>query len=255
MNLADTPLQPWAAPDVPAVPSVPGRLLLATRAGTLEPVVATDGVAGMYVCGITPYDATHLGHAATYVTFDLANRVLRDSGVQVRYVQNVTDVDDPLLERAARDGVDWQDLAHSEIELFKDDMSALRVLPPQVYASVVQTMDRHIAVVTKLLDSGAAYAVETDLYLDLSVQDSFGSVSGWTREEMMAVFADRGGDPEREGKRDPLDPLLWRGERPGEPAWDGGVLGRGRPGWHVECTTIALDNLGRVSRCRPAEPT
>ncbi|PWJ25162.1 L-cysteine:1D-myo-inositol 2-amino-2-deoxy-alpha-D-glucopyranoside ligase [Branchiibius hedensis] len=244
MNLADTPLQPWAAPDVPAVPAVPGRLLLATREGTLEPVVATDGVAGMYVCGITPYDATHLGHAATYVTFDLANRVLRDSGVQVRYVQNVTDVDDPLLERAARDGVDWQDLAHSEIELFKDDMSALRVLPPQVYASVVQTMDRHIAVVTKLLDSGAAYAVETDLYLDLSVQDSFGSVSGWNREEMMAVFADRGGDPEREGKRDPLDPLLWRGERPGEPAWDGGVLGRGRPGWHVECTTIALDNLG-----------
>ena len=207
----------------------------------------------MYVCGITPYDATHLGHAATYVTFDLANRVLRDAGHPVHYVQNVTDVDDPLLERADRDGVDWRDLAHQEIDLFHSDMTALRVLPPEHYVSVVETMDQHIATVRALGDKGVTYTVPTpdaarpgaeDVYLDLSTQPSFGQVSGWSRGQMFEVFADRGGDPDVAGKRDPLDPLLWRVERAGEPSWDGGPLGFGRPGWHLECTTIARNYLG-----------
>jgi len=246
-------IAPWAAPDLPVLEGKGRQLALwQHRSDRVEPIQVGD-TATMYVCGITPYDATHLGHAATYVTFDLAARVLRDAGHEVRYVQNVTDIDDPLLERAARDGVDWQDLATSEIELFHTDMAALRVLPPDHYVSVVETMQRHVATIQGLVAKGVAYRVPTpdavedgaeDIYLDLATQPTFGAVSDWTREQMMAVFAERGGDPDRAGKRDALDPLLWRVERAGEPAWDGGELRRGRPGWHVECTTIALDFLG-----------
>ncbi len=214
-----------------------------------------DGQARMYVCGITPYDTTHLGHAATYVTFDLALRAFRNAGHDVLYVQNTTDVDDPLLERAERDGIDWRDLARREIDLFHEDMAALRNVPPQHYVGVVETMPRHVAVINELLTAGVAYAVPVDeaeagaagvndYYLDLSTQPTFGQESGWTREQMLEVFAERGGDPDRAGKRDALDPLLWRGQRVGEPSWDGLALGQGRPGWHLECTTIALDHLG-----------
>lgn len=209
----------------------------------------------LYVCGITPYDATHLGHAATYVTFDVLQRVWRDNGHAVHYVQNVTDVDDPLLERAARDGVEWTTLAHSEIELFREDMTALAVLPPDEYVGVVESIEPIAADVRCLLASGAAYPVAVpasqgadagavDMYFDLSTDPRFGSVSGWTPAQMLEVFAERGGDPDRLGKRSQLDPLLWRARRPGEPWWDGGSIGPGRPGWHVECTTIALAHLG-----------
>lgn len=246
-------ITPWAAPNLPGLQGKgQGLALWNELAGTVDALEVGD-TARMYVCGITPYDATHLGHAATYVTFDLAARVLRDAGHEVRYVQNVTDVDDPLLERAARDGVDWRDLATSEIELFHSDMTALRVLPPDHYVSVVETMDRHVATIEGLVAKGVTYTVPTpdaaesgaeDIYLDLSTQPTFGSESGWNRTQMLEVFADRGGDPERAGKRDALDPLLWRVERAGEPAWEAGELHRGRPGWHLECTTIALDHLG-----------
>jgi L-cysteine:1D-myo-inositol 2-amino-2-deoxy-alpha-D-glucopyranoside ligase len=212
-------------------------------------------VARLYVCGITPYDATHLGHAATYLTFDLLQRVWLDGGHEVHYVQNVTDVDDPLLERAARDGQDWRVLAAEQIQLFRDDMTALRVLPPDDYVGVVESVPTIAEDIAGLLDAGAAYRLPvpaeehgsdeaTDVYLDLAEAPRFGAVSGWTREQMLKVFAERGGDPQRDGKRDELDPLLWRGERVGEPAWDGGELGRGRPGWHMECTSIALRHLG-----------
>lgn len=252
-------MKTWSTPLIPNVPHDAGSdipfTLFHRVAGEKRPVEVAEQ-AGMYVCGITPYDATHLGHAATYVTFDIAHRVMRDMGADVHYVQNVTDVDDPLLERAQRDGVDWRDLATSEIELFHGDMEALNVIPPLDYIGVVESMDVHIAGVSALVNSGAAYFVDVpaadgaaadarDVYLDVSQQASFGAESGWTREQMMEVFADRGGDPDRVGKRDALDPLLWRAERPGEPAWDGGaVLGSGRPGWHIECTSIALDKLG-----------
>jgi L-cysteine:1D-myo-inositol 2-amino-2-deoxy-alpha-D-glucopyranoside ligase len=212
-------------------------------------------VARLYVCGITPYDATHLGHAATYVTFDPVQRLWLDAGHDVHYTQNVTDVDDPLLERAARDGQDWRQLAAEQIQLFRDDMTSLRVLPPDDYVGVVESVPTIAEDVRRLLDSGAAYRLPVppeekgvdgvgDVYLDLAELPRFGAVSGWTREQMLSVFAERGGDPTREGKRDQLDPLLWRGEREGEPAWDGGELGSGRPGWHMECTSIALRHLG-----------
>jgi L-cysteine:1D-myo-inositol 2-amino-2-deoxy-alpha-D-glucopyranoside ligase len=245
------PVTAWPTPDLPTLPGYgPAVRVSDSSSGQLvEP--ATADSAGLYVCGITPYDATHMGHAATYVTFDLLNRAWRDSGLAVTYVQNVTDIDDPLLERAARDGLDWRDLAAEEIALFAEDMTALRVLPPAAYVGVVESIPKIAAAVTQLVDAGLAYAVPdpepgggSDIYLDLAAEPRFGQVSGWSREQMMAVFAERGGDPDRAGKRDPLDPLLWRGRRTGEPSWDGGTVGPGRPGWHIECTAISLDQLG-----------
>jgi len=216
--------------------------------------LAPGPTARMYVCGITPYDATHIGHAATYVTFDLLGRALRDAGHGVLYVQNVTDVDEPLLERARRDGVRWQALADREIALFREDMTALAVIAPDHYIGVVESVPSVVKAVADLLSRGAAYRLDlpegegfagsSDIYFDLSSAQHFGSVFSWDRDQMMAVFAERGGDPERRGKRDQLDPLLWRAAREDEPSWPGGELGDGRPGWHIECTTIALDHLG-----------
>jgi L-cysteine:1D-myo-inositol 2-amino-2-deoxy-alpha-D-glucopyranoside ligase len=197
----------------------------------------------MYVCGITPYDATHMGHAATYVTFDLVNRLWRDAGYDVSYTQNITDVDDPLLERATATGVEWTDLAAQEIQLFRDDMTSLRVIPPQHYIGVVESIDLVANAVEDLRRAGAVYSVDGDLYFAVKSDPEFGGVSGFDRDTMLELFAERGGDPDRDGKRDPLDSLLWRHERPGEPAWDS-ELGRGRPGWHVECSAIALKYLG-----------
>jgi L-cysteine:1D-myo-inositol 2-amino-2-deoxy-alpha-D-glucopyranoside ligase len=197
----------------------------------------------MYVCGITPYDATHLGHAATYLAFDLVQRQWRDAGRDVHYVQNVTDVDDPLLERAAHTGEDWTALAERETQLFREDMAALRVLPPDQYVGAVEAIPEITAAIDTMRAAGQAYAVDQDLYFPVSAAPGFGSESNYDRDTMLRLFAERGGDPERAGKRDPLDSLLWRGSRPGEPSWDS-PLGAGRPGWHIECSVIALNRLG-----------
>jgi L-cysteine:1D-myo-inositol 2-amino-2-deoxy-alpha-D-glucopyranoside ligase len=204
---------------------------------------AADGPARIYVCGITPYDATHLGHAATYLAFDLVQRAWLDAGYDVRYVQNVTDVDDPLLERAERDQDDWQVLAMRETALFREDMTALRILPPYRYIGAVESIPLVVALVQRLLESGAAYRVEQDVYFDVHAEPAFGSVSGLEPALREKIFGERGGDPERPGKRHPLDCLLWQAERPGEPSWQT-PLGAGRPGWHIECAAIALEYLG-----------
>jgi L-cysteine:1D-myo-inositol 2-amino-2-deoxy-alpha-D-glucopyranoside ligase len=238
-------MQAWTNPDIPVVPGPARRLRLYDTAsgGLVEVPPGEDGTARMYVCGITPYDATHMGHAATYVTFDLINRLWRDAGYAVHYTQNITDVDDPLLERATATGVEWTDLAEREIQLFRDDMTALRVIPPQEYVGVVESIDLVSDAIADLQRAGAVYSVDEDLYFAVKADPAFGSVSNYDGETMRALFAERGGDPDREGKRDPLDSLLWRAERPGEPAWDS-PFGRGRPGWHVECSAIALKHLG-----------
>lgn len=241
----------WPTPQIPVLPGSGNPVhLYDSSTGTLRQPVDDDD-AGLYVCGVTPYDATHIGHAATYVAFDLLGRAWRDAGLNVTYVSNVTDVDDPLLERAAATGVDWRDLAREQTALFAEDMTALGVIPPQVYLGAVETVPQVVDAVTELLAAGAAYRVPLedgaggaaprlgDVYADLSVDADFGSVAHLDRERMLALSAERGGDPERPGKRDPLDPLLWRRERAGEPAWDGGELGSGRPGWHIECAVIA----------------
>ncbi|MBO0610548.1 cysteine--1-D-myo-inosityl 2-amino-2-deoxy-alpha-D-glucopyranoside ligase [Myceligenerans salitolerans] len=242
----------WPVPQIPAIPGSSDKIQVhdTSTGGLVE--AAPGATAGLYVCGITPYDATHIGHANTYVTFDLLVRALRDAGKQVTYVSNVTDVDDPLLERAAATGVDWAQLARDQVALFAEDMTALGVVPPDVYCGVVESVPDVAAAVTAMLEAGTAYRVPSsedggtgdDVYADLSADAGFGSVSLLDRAAMGAVFAERGGDPGRPGKRDPLDPLLWRAERPGEPAWDGGTLGRGRPGWHIECAVIARAGLG-----------
>ena len=197
----------------------------------------------LYVCGITPYDATHMGHAATYLTFDLLQRLLIIQGRKVSYVQNITDVDDPLLERAIRDNLDWRDLATKEIELFKDDMSALRVLPPRHYIGAVEAIPLVVKAIEKLISKNAVYKIDKDLYFDISTDLNFGDRSHLSIDEMIEIFAQRGGDPTLVGKRNKLDCLLWRAHREGEPSWDS-PFGAGRPGWHIECTAIAVEYLG-----------
>lgn len=246
-------MEPWSTPagyehDVPRLPGVgqPPALFDSARRAIL-PTSPRDGRATMYVCGITPYDATHLGHAATMISFDLVNRLWRDAGFGVDYVQNVTDVDDPLLERAERDGEDWKVLAMRETALFREDMEVLRILPPSHYVGAVESIPDIVIKVTQLLESGVAYRLTdgtNDIYFDIAASPNFGYESNLSREQMIAYAAQRGGDPERPGKRDPLDPLLWRGARPDEPSWNGGPLGPGRPGWHIECTVIAQNLLG-----------
>jgi L-cysteine:1D-myo-inositol 2-amino-2-deoxy-alpha-D-glucopyranoside ligase len=199
------------------------------------------------VCGITPYDATHLGHAATYLAFDLVHRYWLDSGHQVHYVQNVTDVDDPLLERAIRDQDDWVVLGMRETALFREDMESLRVLPPQDFVGAVEAIGEIVEVIAKLLACGAAYRIDDpdypDIYFDHQAAPHFGSESGYDEATMAQLSAERGGDPQRPGKRHPLDALMWRTAREGEPSWDS-ELGPGRPGWHVECCAIGLNRLG-----------
>jgi len=201
----------------------------------------------MYVCGITPYDATHLGHAATYLAFDLVHRAWLDAGHQVHYVQNITDVDDPLFERAQRDGVDWRELGDREIDLFRDDMAALRVLPPREYVAATEAIPEVVELVEKMLASGAAYVVDDpdhpDVYFRADATPQFGYESGYDRETMARLFGERGGDPDRPGKGYELDALLWSAEREGEPSW-ASPFGPGRPGWHVECAAIALSRIG-----------
>jgi L-cysteine:1D-myo-inositol 2-amino-2-deoxy-alpha-D-glucopyranoside ligase len=234
----------WPASDVPALPGR-GRDLRLHDTATGGPVTLDPGpVARIYVCGITPYDATHMGHAATYNAFDLVQRVWLDTKRQVQYVQNVTDVDDPLLERAVATGVDWTALAERETALFREDMTALRMLPPAHYIGAVEAIPGILPLIERLRDAGAAYELHGDIYFSVESDPHFGKVAGLDLTTMRILSAERGGDPDRPGKKNPLDPILWLAAREGEPSWDGGSLGPGRPGWHIECVAIALDHLG-----------
>ncbi|MFM9136451.1 MAG: cysteine--1-D-myo-inosityl 2-amino-2-deoxy-alpha-D-glucopyranoside ligase [bacterium] len=236
-------MQSWSAPAVPRLPGEGPALRLFDSATQQVRPTAPGAEARIYVCGITPYDATHMGHAATYVFFDMIQRYWIDSGHSVHYVQNVTDIDDPLLERAVATGEDWREIARRETELYGRDMEALRVLPPRDFIGAVESIPSVVACVDRLRERGAVYELEGDLYFDVTSDRLFGEVSHLDEGEMVRLFAERGGDPERSGKRHALDPLLWRAARPDEPAWDTS-LGHGRPGWHIECVAIALDFLG-----------
>lgn len=193
----------------------------------------------IYVCGITPYDATHLGHAATYLTFDLINRYWRAQGCEVNYIQNITDIDDPLLERAARDNIDWQVLAKSQIDLFRGDMVDLHIHPPRIYAGAIEEIPEVIRAIENLERKNSVYPVESDLYFKIDSDPNFGKRSHLDQPQALKIFAERGGDPDRFGKQNKLDPLLWLANRPNEPDWPA-PFGNGRPGWHIECAAIAL---------------
>jgi L-cysteine:1D-myo-inositol 2-amino-2-deoxy-alpha-D-glucopyranoside ligase len=239
----------WRSAEVPVLPGAGVEVRVRDTATGELAVAATGRRASLYACGITPYDATHIGHAATYTAWDLLIRAWRDAGHEVIYTQNITDVDDPLLERADRDGEDWRALALREIERFRGDMVALRNLPPLYYIGAVEAIPLIDRFTERLAARGALYDLDGDTYFARGADREFGALSGpgtasnLSVERMTALAAERGGDPKRPGKKDPLDPLVWRAERPGEPAWDS-RLGRGRPGWHVECAAIAAEYLG-----------
>ena len=236
-------MKSWPAPYIPELPgSGPPLSLFDTGTGRIRPT-EPGPTARMYVCGITPYDATHMGHAFTYVVFDLINRAWRDAGHDVHYVQNVTDIDDPLLERAVATGQDWQEIALRETALFREDMTDLNVIPPRDYVGAVESIPSVASHVETLQSKGAVYSVDGDLYFRVRSDPQFGRVARLDEAAMTATFAERGGDPDRPGKEYPLDCLVWQGARPDEPAWDT-PLGHGRPGWHIECAAIALDHLG-----------
>ena len=200
---------------------------------------STSGKFRMYVCGITPYDSTHLGHAATYLSFDLINRYQQLANLQVSFVENVTDVDDPLLERAKRDGQDWQVLANSQVDLFISDMTALRILPPSQLVKVTDSLDLVESFIDKLDRNGHIYQIDGDFYFSV---DKYLDYLPIPLAEAISVFAERGGDPDKEGKRHPLDAVVWSANKNGEPGWNS-KYGFGRPGWHIECTAIACEFL------------
>jgi len=255
-------MRAWRQPEIPSLPGRSDAPVLYDTATTALVEARPEGAtARLYVCGITPYDATHIGHAATYLAFDTVQRVWRDAGYTVHYAQNVTDVDDPLLERAAAAGVHWEELAQSQVEVFRTDMEALSIIPPDRFVAVTEVIDEIAVAISRLSDAGLAYPIGTpdaavspdgvrgeDIYFDIATAERvtpwrLGETSGLHRTDMLPQFAERGGDPDRAGKRDPLDPLLWRAARPGEPSWPA-VIGAGRPGWHIECSVIALPELG-----------
>ena len=234
----------WARVAIPPLASkfsLPTLEIFDTAQQKLSSVVKKDKYR-IYVCGITPYDATHLGHANTYLAFDLINRYLLATGSEVLFVQNITDIDDPLLERANRDGVDWRGLATSQIDLFRSDMVALHILPPDHYIGAVEAIPLVVDAITSLESANSVYQVDNDYYFRVHSDSEFGERSHLTQSQMIEIFSQRGGDPDRVGKEDPLDALLWLAKRPSEPGWES-KYGVGRPGWHIECCAIALGYL------------
>lgn len=200
-------------------------------------------VVRMYTCGITPYDAAHLGHASVYLAYDILQRRLRDRGHITRCVRNVTDVDDDILRRARELGVHYLDLAAEEMARFDADMRALGLLPAWREPRATSAISDILSLVGSVLDKGYAYASGGAVYFSVASMESFGQISHLDRDEMIALAAERGGNPEDPNKRDPLDFVLWQPSAPDEPSWDS-RWGAGRPGWHIECSALALRELG-----------
>src|SRR6266496_2807217 len=199
---------------------------------------------GVYVCGITPYDSAHLGHAFTYVHFDVLARYLRHLGAEVVHVQNVTDVDDDILRVARERGVDYRELAAAETERFEALMRAIGVAAPTHSPRASEFVPQMVEEVRGILDSGHAYERDGTVYFSVASKPGYGQLSGYSREEMLKLAGERGGHPEDPRKDDPLDFVLWQRSEPGEPWWES-PWGRGRPGWHIECSTMARRLLGQ----------
>ncbi|MST34462.1 cysteine--tRNA ligase [Acidimicrobiaceae bacterium USS-CC1] len=202
-------------------------------------------VVTMYTCGITPYDAAHLGHAATYITYDVLQRRLRDRGHETRCVRNVTDVDDDILRKARELGVHYLDLAAEETARFDDNMAALGLLASWSEPRATSAIPDILGFIGMVLDSGHAYQAGGAVYFDVSSFERFGQVSHYDRDTMLALAAERGGNPDDPHKRDPLDFVLWQPSAPDEPAWES-LWGPGRPGWHIECSALAMRELGQT---------
>jgi len=209
-----------------------------------EVVPFTPGqVVDIYVCGITPYDATHLGHASTYLTYDLLIRRLEDLGHTVRLVRNITDVDDSILPKARSLGIDYLELAAAETARFHRDMEALDTRPPVAEPKATESIGDIIAIIRKLDSQGHTYTVEGTTYFAVRTFPSFGALSHYSRDEMVELARERGGHPDDSRQRDPLDFILWQPSLADEPSWDS-PWGPGRPGWHIECTAMSYATLG-----------
>lgn len=202
-------------------------------------------VVRMYTCGITPYDSAHLGHAATYLAYDVLQRRLRDLGHETRCVRNVTDVDDDILRKARELGVHYLDLAAEEVSRFDSDMNALGLLPAYSEPRATSAIPDILGFIGMVLESGHAYQAGGAVYFDVSSFPRFGQLSGYDRQTMLGLAAERGGNPDDPAKRDPLDFVLWQPSAPGEPEWDS-LWGPGRPGWHIECSALSMRELGET---------
>jgi L-cysteine:1D-myo-inositol 2-amino-2-deoxy-alpha-D-glucopyranoside ligase len=215
-----------------------------TRRGQKVPFAPIgDGPVGLYVCGVTPYDTGHLGHAFTYLSFDVLHRYLEYLGYQVVYVQNLTDVDDDMLKRARQLGVDYLELGNRHVTTFLTEMAALNWLPPDLYPRATQHIDRMQELIAKLLERGHAYQAEGYVYYAVDSWRDYGALSGLPREAMLPIANDRGNVPDLPGKHDPLDFVLWQPSASDEPSWPS-PWGAGRPGWHIECSAMSIEYLG-----------
>ncbi len=208
-----------------------------------EPAAGPGGTVTIYTCGITPYDAAHLGHAATYLAYDVLQRRLRDLGYKTMLVRNVTDVDDDILRKARELGVHYLDLAAEEVARFSADMGALGLLPAASEPRATSAIPDILGFIGMVLANGHAYQASGAVYFDVSSWPSFGSVSHYDRARMLELARERGGNPDDPNKDDPLDFVLWQPSAPDEPAWDS-LWGRGRPGWHIECSALVVRELG-----------
>ncbi len=206
---------------------------------------APGELVSMYTCGITPYDATHIGHAATYLTYDVLQRRLRDRGHETRCVRNITDVDDDMLRKAREVGVHYLDLAAAEVARFDDDMEALNMIPSYREPRATSAIPDIRRFIGQVLDAGHAYEAGGAVYFDVNSSDDFGKLSHLDRDTMLTLAAERGGNPDDPNKRDPLDFVLWQPSAADEPSWES-RWGSGRPGWHVECSALALRELGET---------
>jgi L-cysteine:1D-myo-inositol 2-amino-2-deoxy-alpha-D-glucopyranoside ligase len=215
------------------------------RRGGLQPFapVGERPTVGLYVCGVTPYDTGHLGHAFTYVSFDVLHRYLEYLGHDVVYVQNLTDVDDDMLRKARETGTDYLTLGNRNVTTFLTEMAALNWLPPDHYPRATEHIPQMVAMIGRLIDAGVAYVADGDVYFHVDAWPRFGAVSHLSRDAMLPIANERGNDPTRPGKRDPLDFVLWQRSLPDEPAWET-PWGPGRPGWHIECSAMSTTYLG-----------
>jgi L-cysteine:1D-myo-inositol 2-amino-2-deoxy-alpha-D-glucopyranoside ligase len=213
--------------------------------GRKEKFLPLDDQVKMYVCGITPYDTTHLGHAFTYTFFDVLARYLRFKGWQVKYVQNITDVDDDILKKAKEVGMDWRKLGDKWIQRYFADMKAINNRSVDVWTRASAYMGPMLEIVKDLLAKGVAYEVGGNVYFSVRKYEALGKLSRLPADRMLAVANERGNHPDDPGKRDPLDFVLWQKSRPGEPAWKS-PWGRGRPGWHLECSAMVVEELGET---------
>ena len=231
-----------AAPNPPP-PAAGGPRLYDSLRRQVAPFDGTSRQARIYVCGVTPYDTTHLGHAFTYLVFDVLGRNLRRHGYAVTYVQNVTDVDDDLLRRARRDRRDWRELAAENVAIFRDDLAALHIQPPDHYPWASQEIPGMLELIGRLLEQGIAYRSGGNVYFRVQRFRRYGELSGFSRAEMLEISRERGADPDDPRKEDPLDFILWQQSAPDEPSWET-PWGAGRPGWHVECSAMSYRYLG-----------